>query len=63
MKKETEETNNNWATKFPLDPQHPPSEDIFSKGTKVFNLDPEAPSEMKAPNQKEGTQNEKDFKE
>ena len=60
MKKETEETDNKWATKFPAYSLYPPSDDIFSKGRKVMDLDPNAPTEMKAPNEQVGMPNEKD---
>jgi hypothetical protein len=42
-------------------PLYPPSEDIYVQGKKVMKLDPNDLSKNKAPNQKEGSMNEKDF--
>ncbi|WP_296705050.1 hypothetical protein [Algoriphagus sp.] len=42
-------------------PHYPPSEDIYSKGKKERNLDPENPSKNKSPKAKNGTFNEKEF--
>lgn len=42
-------------------PLYPASEDIYAKGIKEMDLNPENISQTKAPNDKEGTNNEKDF--
>jgi hypothetical protein len=42
-------------------PLYPPTEDIYARGKKVMKLDPSDLSKNKAPNQKEGSMNEKDF--
>lgn len=43
-------------------PLYPSSEDIYSKGKKERNLDPENPSKRKSPKAKNGMLNEKEFK-
>jgi len=55
--------NSTGVFNFPEYPSYPPSEDIYSKGRKEMNLDPENPSKKKTPNKVEGTSNEKTFKE
>lgn len=47
---------------FPGYPLYPESDDIYSQGKKEMDLDPEDPSKKKAPNEAEGTSNEKDFR-
>jgi hypothetical protein len=44
-------------------PQYPPSEDIYNKSKNETDVNPENPSKRKAPNEKEESLNEKDFKE
>ena len=46
---------------FPGYPLYPAEDDIFVKGHKESRLDPEQPTEMKAPNEIPGKRNEKDF--
>ncbi len=48
---------------FPGYAAYPPSEDIFIKGIKVKNINPENLSQNKAVNEKSGSLNEKDFNE
>jgi len=48
-------------TEFPGYPIYPPSEDIYSQGKKEMALDPNDISKKKAPNDEDGTMNEKDF--
>ncbi len=56
MKKNESESSN-----FEGYPVYPPSEDIYSKGKKEMNLNPEDPSKKKRPNEVKGLSNEKDF--
>lgn len=44
-------------------PLYPANEDIFSKGMEENNVDPDDPSKTKAPNEKAGKKNQKDFSE
>lgn len=44
-------------------PSYPISEDIYTHDEKLDNLNPEDLSKNKAPNEKEGSYNEKSFKE
>lgn len=46
---------------FPGYPLYPPSEDIYNHGKKEMNLDPNNLSKNKAPNEKAGSMNEKNF--
>jgi hypothetical protein len=61
MKKEEDSSDNQWATKFPGYPKYPPSEDMYSKGLKEMDLDPEDPTQNKTPNEEIDTPNERDF--
>jgi hypothetical protein len=47
---------------FPGYPLYPPSEDIYSQGKEEADINPEDFSKIKAPNEKPGKRNEKDFK-
>lgn len=47
--------------KFSGYPLYPPSEDIYSRGKKEMELNPSDLSKKKAPNEKKGSLNEKDF--
>jgi hypothetical protein len=50
-------------TEFPGYPLYPPSEDIYSKGIKEDNIDPENIDKLKEPNEKTGDQwNEADYR-
>ena len=61
MKQEEEKTDNTRAKDFPGYPHYPPSEDMFIKGVKVTNLDPENPLEINESKGEEGKAEEKDF--
>lgn len=50
------------SSKFPGYPSYPPSDDIYMKGKEEGTIDPEDISKRKAPNEKEGSSNEKGFK-
>lgn len=54
-------TENNEEKSFPGYPIYPPSDDIFEKGKKEGDLNPEDLSKNKTPNGEEGTMNEKGF--
>lgn len=65
MKKESKSTkkSNKEAKKdFPGYPIYPASEDIYSTDIKESDIDPENINKTKTPNEKEGTKNEKGFK-
>lgn len=47
---------------FPAYPLYPSSEDIYNRGEKEMDVNPEDPSKNKIPNEEEGTFNEKNFK-
>ena len=47
---------------FPGYPINPRSEDIYSQKKEETEIDPEHITQVKSPNEKEGTKNEKDFK-
>lgn len=53
--------NSEEKTDFPGYPSYPASDDIYSKFKEESSLNPEDPSKVKAPNEKKGTNNEKDF--
>jgi hypothetical protein len=42
---------------------YPPYEDIYNQAEEMHEVDPDDISKLKAPNQKPGTKNEKDFEE
>lgn len=48
---------------FPGYPLYPPNEDIYNQFEKIENQDPDDSSQLKIPNEPEGTRNEKDFRE
>lgn len=48
---------------FPGYPLYPSSDDIYKKSKEETDLNPEDPSKKKAPNENEGTLNEKSFQE
>lgn len=48
---------------FPGYPLYPPAEDIYRQFKKEEEVDPEDISQLKTPNETEGTRNEKDFSE
>jgi hypothetical protein len=47
--------------KFPGYPENPPKEDVFNQLKEETALNPEDITKQKAPNEKPGTRNEKDF--
>lgn len=51
----------NRADVFPGYPLYPPSEDIYNRGIKEGDIDPENPDEIKPPNEEADAWNEKDF--
>lgn len=55
--------NDTVVTNYPEHLSYSPSEDIYNKGEKEMDLDPENPSKKKSPNEITSTSNEKDFKE
>ena len=68
MKKDSTKTlsrsgNKREENAFPGYPAYPPSEDIYNQSIEETELDPENPTKRKAPNEKPGTRNEKDFNE
>ncbi len=50
------------STNLPGYPLYPPSEDIYNQAKEEQDIDPEDITKNKAPNEKAGTRNEKDFK-
>lgn len=48
-------------SKLPGYPTYPANEDIYKQETKESEIDPEQINKNKAPNEKPGTKNEKDF--
>ncbi|MDP1622676.1 MAG: hypothetical protein Q8M08_10110 [Bacteroidales bacterium] len=48
-------------TDLEIIPLYPPSEDIYKQAEKEMDLNPEDISKKKAPNEEEGTLNEKNF--
>jgi hypothetical protein len=56
--KTKKDSDNSLNSGYPL---YPPSQDIFSQGKEEKDLNPEDISKRKAPNEKEGARNEKDF--
>ena len=50
-------------SEFPGYPHYPSSEDIYSQGKKVSEIDPTDISKRKTPNEPKGTSNEKSFEE
>ncbi|AEI50801.1 hypothetical protein [Runella slithyformis] len=51
----------NQPDEFPGYPMYPPSEDIYSRGIKEDDIDPDNPATLKEPNEEADTRNEKDF--
>lgn len=60
---EAEEKKTEKKTEFPGYPPYPPSEDIYNRGKKEMELNPNDLSRDKAPNEDSGVRNEKGFEE
>lgn len=62
MKQKTKKANaSNKKDQLEGYPQYPAKDDIYNNSKQEKDLDPENISKKKAPNEKEGTNNEKDF--
>lgn len=63
VKSSKKDSNKKVKKDFPGYPIYPASEDIYSNDKEEMDIDPENIAKTKTLNEKEGTKNEKDFKE